>query len=272
MAKTIRELSEQLASFERKVLASQEKMGEEIKEIKEKLTSLSEEMSSIKQTAVSAKEQAEKNTQRLNHLTSQLNDLSDRNRRANLILAGITEDVGFKSLEESLRVWIEENGVKINPEDIERAHRLQRRGGGETPRDVIIKFSREKLQQQVYKTLKKKPDLNFRGRKVWIREDFCQATIMKKKEMRPFGQRLYDNNVKFSWGYPSSIIVFKEGKRHIARNPKEAVELLKRLGINTDDFRDQDMEEEIEATEDPGEGGSGRGEKRPRTESLVGTT
>lgn len=272
MAKNIRELSEQILSLHNIVIESQGKIREDIKAVREDVAKMAKEIADIKQTADFAKGKALANEQKITSLASQMNELSDRNRRANLILTGISEEVAAKNLEPTLREWLESYNIKVQPEDIERAHRLQGRGKGGAPRDVIIKFSREKMQQQIYKELKKTKDLCFRGRKVWPRQDYCPETLKRKYLMRPYAQKLYSNNVKFTWGYPASIIIFREGKRLIARNVQEAEELLRDLGINTEDVREQEMREDLEEDADPAEGTSERGEKRPRTESLDGTT
>lgn len=267
MAKSIKDLSEMILGLQNTILAFQEKITGEMTLLRGEVSKIGAELANIKQTATSAKELAEANEQKISSLTRQINDLSDRNRRANLIISGISEEVPANKLEETLLQWLQTNEVVVKAEDVERVHRLQRNGRGGAPRDVIIKFAREKMQHQIYTTLKKKKELTFRGRKVWPRQDFCQETLRKKALMRPFAQKLHANNVKFSWGYPSSIMIFREGKRLMARNTTEAKELLKQLGINTDDMGEQEMEEESGVPDDGDEGTSERREKRLRTSS-----
>lgn len=73
--------------------------------------------------------------------------------------------------------------------------------------------------------LKKRKYLDFRGRKGWLTQDFYQETLRKKNLMLLYAQKLNAKNIKFTWGYPSSIIIFYEGKRVMARNTTELKDL-----------------------------------------------
>ncbi|KAJ7304463.1 hypothetical protein JRQ81_012025 [Phrynocephalus forsythii] len=156
-------------------------------------------------------------------------------------------------------------GIELEGE-LERAHRLQSKRTGGEPHPVIVKFAREKTQQQVFLALKKMKELNFKGKKIFVRRDFCPETLKQKSLMKPYAQKLHQNKIKFSWIYPTSIAIFKEGKRLLARNPQEAAKLLVKLKLDTRDLEDQTSMDEEEGEEGP----STRKEKRQRMHSDEG--
>ncbi|KAJ7338861.1 hypothetical protein JRQ81_012763 [Phrynocephalus forsythii] len=212
-----------------------------------------------------AKQMALKNTEQITQLKKLTAELSDRMRRVNLIIYGISEDIDQRNLEQCIVNWFSEQGIELEGE-LERAHRLQSKRTGGEPRPVIVKFAREKTQQQVFLALKKMKELNFKGKKIFVRRDFCPETLKQKSFMKPYAQKLHQNKIKFSWIYPTSIAIFKEGKRLLARNPQEAAKLLVKLKLDTRDLEDQASMDEEEGEEGP----STRKEKRQRMHSDEG--
>lgn len=139
-------------------------------------------------------------------------------------------------MEKSITKWISEQGIKISEEQIERVNRLRSKRAGGEPRPVIIKFTREKLQQQIFLALKKNKELEYKGGKVFVRQDFCQEMLKEKSLMKPYVERLFQNKILFTWAYPACIVIYREGKRLTARNPAEAVRMLEKLGIEPEDI------------------------------------
>lgn len=54
--------------------------------------------------------------------------------------------------------------------------------------------------------------------------------------MKPYAQDLY--KIQFGWVYPASLVIFKEGKRLIVRNPQTAAKLQEKLGLNPRNLED----------------------------------
>ncbi|KAJ7332855.1 hypothetical protein JRQ81_015035 [Phrynocephalus forsythii] len=174
-------------------------------------------------------------------------------------------DVGALAHHQSTVAHTKIQGIELEGE-LERAHRLQSKRTGGEPRPVIVKFAREKTQQQVFLALKKMKELNFKGKKIFVRRDFCPETLKQKSLMKPYAQKLHQNKIKFSWIYPNSTAIFKEGKRLLARNPQEAAKLLVKLKLDIRDLEDQTSMDEEEGEEGP----STCKEKRQRMHSDEG--
>lgn len=260
MARNIKELSEQLAAFQKIVL-------DDLQALKRDTAQIKREIGEIRQIAESAQKKADANEKRINELEKNLARQSDRQRRRNMIIAGISEEITNKQLEGVLAKWLQDNGTHVQEIDIERAHRLYGRQMGGEPRRVIIAFAREKLKDEVFRTLRRIKDLEFRGKKVFVSHDFSPETLQEKRQLKPFAQRLYNAGINFTWGYPTTLIVFQDGKRYRARNPPEAIKMLDELGVDIGDPETQG------SGTDPGEGTSAATSraKRPRSNSQPNT-
>ncbi|KAJ7335625.1 hypothetical protein JRQ81_013566 [Phrynocephalus forsythii] len=88
-----------MAQFQALMLASQEKITKDIAEIKQEIQQINIEMKGIRDEATQAKHMALKNTEQTTQLKNLTAELSDRMRRANLIIYGISEDIDQRNLE-----------------------------------------------------------------------------------------------------------------------------------------------------------------------------
>lgn len=127
-------------------------------------------------------------------------------------ITGITEDIAAKDLEKTLIEFFQKHGISISEQDIERAHRSLRRKPkrGAKPRDIVIAFSKEKTLSYVWRKLRKDKDLQFQGERIIICPDSSPETIHEIRLMEPFAQKLHENGILFSWGYPASIQIFRQ--------------------------------------------------------------
>lgn len=175
---------------------------------------------------------AEANEGKIETLTKRIAQMNDRQRRRNLRFTGISEDIQNKDLEGAMLNWLKEQGIKIKQEEIERAHRLftPRRGAG-APRDVIVAFSREKLRDEIYKSLRQKSDLQFKERKVIVRQDFSQEMLQVRRSTQQFAQALFNGQIPFTWAYPATLVVYRDSKKYSARDSEEARKMLTELGV-----------------------------------------
>ncbi|XP_054849738.1 vomeronasal type-2 receptor 26-like [Eublepharis macularius] len=75
---------------------------------------------------------------------------------------------------------------------------------------------------------------------------FDRAFHQGRRLMRPFAQKLHENGILFSWGYPTTILIYRDGKLLRARNPPKAEKLLQRLKIEYTAQEDDEEEEQEE--------------------------
>lgn len=246
MARNIRELSEQLASF-------QQIVTNDLGALKKDITQIAQEIGKVKQTAEQAKQKADNNEEKIKELEKNLARQSDRQRRRNMIITGISEEITPRQLEGTLCSWFKEHGAQVEQAEIERAHRLFKKQRGGEPRQVIIAFAREKLKDEVFRTLRQTKDLEFQGKKVYVSHDFSKETLQEKRLLRPYAQKLYKEGINFTWGYPTTLIVFRDGKRYRARNPAEATKMLNELGVDASNCEEGEMEHNSNSDDEDGE-------------------
>lgn len=235
MAMSLKKLGEMIKRSETNVRA-------DMQEIKVEMRRISNVIEKVKQTAQEAKGKAQANEQKIETLTKRIAQMNDRQRRRNLRFTGIPEEISNKDLEGAMWNWFKEQGIQIKSEDIERAHRLftpRRRAGA--PREVIVAFAREKLRDEIYKLLRQKTDLHFNERKVIIRYDLSPETLQARRTMQQFAQALFKAEIRFTWAYPATLLVFKEGRKYSARNPEEARRMLRDLEVEIQEGSAQEL-------------------------------
>ncbi|CAH2329037.1 Hypothetical predicted protein [Pelobates cultripes] len=163
-------------------------------------------------------ETIEKQQMKINDLEERTTNIEDRGRRNNLRIRNIPESI----LQENLAVYLTEffTNLKIKIDEkidfLERIHRLYkpRTLPDDLPRDVIIachsySFREKNLKaarqigrdQDKFKDIKVFPDLSFQTRKA-------------RKQFLPVTLRLRENNLKYRWGFPTKLIVTKDGITH----------------------------------------------------------
>ncbi|XP_015270911.1 PREDICTED: uncharacterized protein LOC107114007 [Gekko japonicus] len=223
-------------------------------------------MGAVREMAQQAKQKADNNEHKIKELTKNLARQSDRQRRRNIIIAGISEEITPMQLEQTLCQFFKENGVQVEQAEIERAHRLYKKQRGGEPRQVIIAFAREKLKDEVFSTLRRVKDLMFQGKKIFVSHDFSQETLQEKRRLKPYAHKLYKEGINFTWGYPITLIVFRDGKRYRARNPTEAKKMLNELGVDASNCEEGEMEYDSNPNEE-GEEPRPHSSKRYRTDS-----
>lgn len=126
----VKALSKQIAQFQVLMLASQETITKDIAEVKQEVK---HRIKGVKAISVKAKNMAQDNKEQFTQLKKMNVELSDRSRRVNLIIYGISEDMDQRNLEQCVVEWISEQEIELEGQQIERAHRLQsKRGGGNT--------------------------------------------------------------------------------------------------------------------------------------------
>ncbi|CAI5799433.1 Hypothetical predicted protein [Podarcis lilfordi] len=208
MAKSLKELGEMIQRSEANVRADMQDLKGEMR----RMTATVEKVTKI---AEHAKEVADANVNKIESLTKRISQMNDRQRRRNLKFSGISEYIGNKDLEKEMLEWLKEQGIEIEQNEIERVHRVfTSRGGSGLPRDVIMAFTREKLRDQIYKSLRQNADLQFKQRKVIVRHDFSQETLQDRKHMQQFAQALYNYKILFTWAYPATLLVFRDGRKY----------------------------------------------------------
>lgn len=104
--------------------------------------------------------------------------LENQSRRNNLVFRGLSEKQGGNESWKDCEDLIIDTtrrllGVKVEANDIERAHRV---AGGKFPRAIVVKFLSFKIREEVFRRKK-----NLKGSDIVISEDFSQRVIEDRR-------------------------------------------------------------------------------------------
>ncbi|XP_075543269.1 uncharacterized protein LOC142577695 [Dermacentor variabilis] len=125
------------------------------------------------------------NTKAISDISSRLNDSEDRARRSNLVFFGVS-DTERETWQESEKKIVElcasNLNIKLDPFDIERAHRIGRYSSNRN-RPIIIKLAHFKVKQHILSNAKQ-----LRGSSYSISEDYSANTRHARKQLIEFGK------------------------------------------------------------------------------------
>lgn len=97
---------------------------------------------------------------------------------------------------------------------IDRVHRVRKPPGvsEDSPRDVIIRFHHYEDKARIWSNLRKAQPVKFDGTEIQIFADISAGTPARRCQLRPLLEELRKANMKYSWGFPTSLNVVKAGR------------------------------------------------------------
>lgn len=136
----------------------------------------------------------------IEYLKRKCNDLENRSRRNNILIFGVddsAEESWTDSQMKVVKLCQEKLGLSIDPNQIDRAHRL---GHFQSlrPRPIIVRFDQFKIKESVLVQTKK-----LKGTPLAISEDYAPATRQARKELLKFARQ---RNEKFKLRFDKLII------------------------------------------------------------------
>ena len=147
-------------------------------------------------------------------LQYRLEDQENRNRRKNLRIRSIKEEKGedLRKILNNLFLPLLENGAE-EPLKIERVHRVGRirGGGGNWPRDIIVRFRYFEDKAVVWSKLRRKPPLSYDGAEIQIFTDLAWETLARRRHLKPLLEQMRQLNINYQWGFPACLIGYKDG-------------------------------------------------------------
>lgn len=171
----------------------------------------------------------------LDSLKTKLADMEDRNRRNNIKFRGIPESVPPAELTPYLQRLIREVLPSVTTHDliIDRAHRLPKPKGlpDTVPRDVIARIHFYHIKEDLMSTARKLSQLPEPFSRVKLFADLSQSTLQARRHLAPVTTALRQHNVMYRWGFPTKIILTRNGVTSIIRTLEEGSVVLKDLGI-----------------------------------------
>lgn len=169
-------------------------------------------------------------------LKAKLADLEDRNRRNNVKFRGIPESVVPSELASYIQSLIKAVLPSTTTHDliIDRAHRLPKPKGlpDAVPRDTIARIHFFHVKEELMLTARKLQQLPDPFQQVKLFTDLSQATLQARRRLAPVTIALRKNDIMYRWGFPTRIVLSRNGATHLIRSMEEGITVLGMLGIS----------------------------------------
>lgn len=185
------------------------------------------------------KEQVKKMQIENRMLAFRLEEQENQSRRQNLRIRSIPEQHNEDLWEKMRKIF---NPILGRHEEealrIDRVHRARKPPNikQEIPRDVIVKFHSYEDKEKIWKNLKGAPPISFENQNLQVFTDLSAGTLARRRQMKPVLDQLKRSNLKYSWGFPTSLIVMKDGRSHRMRFQEELQDFCDSLGIPIPDL------------------------------------
>lgn len=168
-------------------------------------------------------------------LSAKVADIEDRNRRNNVKIRGVPESVSPSDLSSYVQQLIKAVLPSTTTHDliIDRAHRLPKPKSlpDSTPRDVIVRIHFFHIKDDFMQTARKLPQLPDPYHRVKLFADLSQFTIRARQRLAPITATLRQHNVLYRWGYPTKLIIMRNGVTHTINTLDDGSKVLQTLGI-----------------------------------------
>ncbi|CAH2252475.1 Hypothetical predicted protein [Pelobates cultripes] len=146
-----------------------------------------------------------------------------------------TITVDFHRINGDLRKEISNIGLPNSAWAYDRMHRLPRPAHlpKEVPKDVIVRFHYFAHKETLLAAARKAPTLPEPHQRIALFADLSAATMEKRRGFITVTKTLRNNNVAYKWGYPTKLIIWRQGRNHIATDPTEGMKLISAWGLWT---------------------------------------
>lgn len=168
----------------------------------------------------------------LDQANAKIEDLENRSRRYNFRVRGLPESIN--DLEEVVHDLMKDliPDFATHQLELDRVHRaLTAPRPDGLPRDVIVKPHFYRVKEKIMLEARNKSDISLQGNKVQIFADISQATIQKRRQLKPLLTHLINHQIKYRWSFPFRLSFTYRGKSHSFASFQSGEELLLELGI-----------------------------------------
>ena len=171
-------------------------------------------------------------------LKAKLADLEDRNRRNNIKLRGVAETVPPTELRSYVQAFIMALLPDTLPGEVivDRAHRLPKPQHlpEKVPRDVIARIHFFHVKDDLMRMARRTSPLPDPYQGITVYADLSQYTMAARKKLISLTKLFRNNKVVYSWGYPTKLLIVREGRTYAIRTEEEGFRLAKTWGLLPD--------------------------------------
>ncbi|XP_063775329.1 nodal homolog 2-A-like [Pseudophryne corroboree] len=163
-------------------------------------------------------------------LRDKLSDIEDRSRRNNLKLRGVPGTVANSALSD-FAVYLFSKLLPSNrPADflIDIIHRLPkaRNAPDGVPQDVLMRLHYYHVKEAILKAARPSDAASEALGSLQIFGDLSPATLAKRRSLYPITSVLRKENILYRWGFPTKLLISREGSTVVITNVEEGKKIL----------------------------------------------
>uniref|UniRef100_A0A8C5QIC2 Transposase element L1Md-A101/L1Md-A102/L1Md-A2 n=1 Tax=Leptobrachium leishanense TaxID=445787 RepID=A0A8C5QIC2_9ANUR len=172
---------------------------------------------------------------KLQQCLNKVADLEDRSRRNNLKIRGVPESIHPRDLGTYVADFFSFLLPGVTPETIlmDRIHRLPKPPSApqKAPRDVILKLHYYKPREDILRALRKPDVLGSQYGHLAVYPDFSKATLQQRRLFRPITTTLRSAGILYRWGFPTKLVVLRDGTTTVFNSTEEGRTTLESWGL-----------------------------------------
>lgn len=168
-------------------------------------------------------------------LATKLADIEDRNRRNNVKIRCIPESVTGPDLIPYIQQMLTALIKPASKRDliIDRAHRFPKPKGipASAPRNVIMRLHFFHVKEALMRLSRENSQLLEPYQKLKFYPNLSQFTIQAQKSLQPVTSALRQHNIPYCWGFPTKLLVTRNGITQVISSIADSYSVLKNLDI-----------------------------------------
>uniref|UniRef100_A0A8C5PJA8 Uncharacterized protein n=2 Tax=Leptobrachium leishanense TaxID=445787 RepID=A0A8C5PJA8_9ANUR len=175
---------------------------------------------------------------RVEGLEKAMEDASNRSRRNNLRLRGLSEEVSQAALEATVVGLFQRLLPDLPAESflMDRVHRALRARGppNSQPRDIILRLHYYKTKEKILRANRERC-LHYEDVELQLFQDLAPITLARRRDWKPVTALLRAQGLKYTWGFPFRLIVTKDSRTFSCTNVSALPAFMDRLGLRMPD-------------------------------------
>lgn len=168
-------------------------------------------------------------------MATKLADIEDRNRRNNIKIRGIPESVSGPELIPYIQQVMASLLKPISKRDLilDRAHRLTKPKNipASAPRDVILRVHFYHIKEALMRISRDTSPLPEPYHQLKFYADLSQFTIQARRKLQPVTTALRQHQIPYRWGFPTRLLIVRNGLTHVITSVTDCIPILKTLGV-----------------------------------------
>ncbi|XP_031747289.1 uncharacterized protein LOC116406722 [Xenopus tropicalis] len=168
-------------------------------------------------------------------LTNKLADIEDRNRRNNLRIRGVPEQIKMEDLNHYLTEMLQTllPQEKLEHLLVDRAHRLPRNKNAPpgAPREVILRLHFYHIKELTLNAFRNKQELPDKYTTLQCYPDLSAHTMKKRKDFAQVTVILREADIPYRWLFPVKLRVVYKDTPYIMDTPQQGNHLLKQWSL-----------------------------------------